>query len=225
MFKPAQIIALAIAGLAAWSIGPAAATPTDITAGGSVILSSTSSFIVGDLLYSFTSCSDSKNPGACTGNGSTTGGVITAFGTNGFIISGPGGSNFLSDSSTPPIDDVTLQFTVTTTDANYLDGVSYAIAGSGNFDSVNDNIIGIGSGTAASITTNSSSTAVSSATFVPTKSITVSTDVKSASTTGSTPSSVATTSQAFQTVPEPTSIMAFSAGLIGLAAMRRKRKS
>ena len=50
-------------------------------------LSSTSTFIVGDLLYTFSSCSDSKVPAACLGNGSTTGGIITGYGVNGFIIS------------------------------------------------------------------------------------------------------------------------------------------
>jgi hypothetical protein len=225
MLKPLRITALAFAAAAAVLAAPAMAMPTDLTSGGSVALSSSASFIVGDLLYTFSSCSDAKTSAPCTGNGSTTGGIITAYGTSGFIISGPGGGNFLSDTSTPPVDDVNIQFTVTTTDSTYLDGVSYAIAGSGNFTSVNDTIVGLVTGAAASITTPGSSAAVSSANFVPTKSITVNTDIKSASTTGGASSSVLNTSQSFQTVPEPASVMAFTVGLLGLAAARRQRKN
>ena len=100
----------------------------------------------------------------------------------------------------------------------FLNGVSYAIAGSGNFDSVNDTIIGLASGSAASITTNTPGTAVAAATFAPSYSVVVNADIKSSSTTPSTPSSVSTTSQSFQTVPEPASMMVFAAGLVGLAA-------
>ncbi len=227
MFKPMRALLLVAGAMTAFAVSPALATPTNITSGGFVALATGASFIVGDLTFTITSCGSAKNPGICTGNGTTTGAEFIANGTTGFTLAGPSGGTLETTASSGYANgyDTTINFTVATNDSNFLGGVNLGLTGSGQYVHASETLQTPTNGNVSTPSTvsDSSTTTVSSGPkyFAGTSSQQISLDIFAGGLNN--PGTVNSFSSTFA-VPEPSSMLAIGSGIAGLAFFRRKRR-